>query len=344
MVPEPRPPRPLPPSMAATLLTSDGWACVASALATDPVSLGRLATTCHEGRVASCDAMRGCDLTHMGVRALNQGELCAALNVTPEEARALPHVEEQRRGSMGYYTAHVFDLHDALPVLLHNLGGWDGLKARMDAHAARKRKRDDLDERRVAAARKRRATLDAWLAKTRPVGDAIGTVDEWTSSLKARGAKAPSGCAVLGPYLGDAALKTPSLKAAKEAVGAWEAAQTAELARHATLRAEMAATADERMAKLLEALTALGLVRRADSRLCDRYVAGDSDKTAAEVAVVMAQMKYIHEHLDPWQYNRAVEDRVYELSRGGRSFYQGINADARRLVHDAIDFPSAWPW
>jgi hypothetical protein len=136
-----------------------------------------------------------------------------------------------------------------------------------------------------------------------------------------------------------------------------------------------------RSRKLQKALTVVGLVRRSDSRLCDAYVDGTTDKSAVEVATIMCRMKYIYEGCCP-QFNRKweeleqqVEYVVEELAKrelkfhyaenfGGRNdyegYYTGITWDAcfevsdssayslgemrTQLVNGWTEFPSTWPW
>jgi hypothetical protein len=65
-----------------------------------------------------------------------------------------------------------------------------------------------------------------------------------------------------------------------------------------------------RKAELEQALLDLGLLRRADSKLCDAYEGGGTSKTAGEVAVVMARMKYLHEYPTPFDEKLNSIDQV----------------------------------
>ena len=81
-------------------------------------------------------------------RTCNQGTLCAELGTVPEEAWRLPHKKvETRKLSLtrGFYDTHVFRLPAILSMLVRDLGGWTGLKTRLDGVAAKKRKRADLE-------------------------------------------------------------------------------------------------------------------------------------------------------------------------------------------------------
>ena len=236
-------------------LGADEWQSVGELLQLDPRALCALAATCREARAAAAVVMHGAKLAHLGDRrVLNQGALCEALHISPEEARALPHRVERAKLSFsrGSYDTHWFDLAEALSALLKNLGGWPALAARLAQRAAKKRKRADLDERRDEAAQKRRAALDAWLAKKRPLGASIGSVGAWTVSLEARGAAAPSSDATLRAFLGSAALKAPELAEAQRALVGFEAAQVKALARAAAEEAAAAARKAEVVAVLTE--------------------------------------------------------------------------------------------
>ena len=65
----------------------------------------------------------------------------------------------------GRYVAHVFDGAEVVEALVRK-GGWERVAGLLAKVTNRKRKRADLDERREAAAAKRRAALEAWAAKT----------------------------------------------------------------------------------------------------------------------------------------------------------------------------------
>ena len=168
-------------------LGPDEWLCVARALEHDPLALGRLAIAVRAGRDAARDVARGCDLAHLR-RRRNQGELCTALHLTPDEARHLPFAARVRRGLGFVNVTHGFDLHTALPALLTNLGGWGALAQRLELRATKLAKKNDVATRRKAAAAKRRAALDVWLDGERPLGDAIDSIDAWEASLDARDA------------------------------------------------------------------------------------------------------------------------------------------------------------
>ena len=100
---------------------------------------------------------------------------------------------------------------------------------------------------------------------------------------------------------------------------------------------EMKAPKKERRKKLLEALSALGLQRRGDSKLCDAYEDGRSEKTAEDVAHIMAQMRYIYTAFGALgTYNEMREELVEEY---GYSWTEASN-EARQIMN----FPSKWPW
>ena len=160
------------------VLGCDEWLCVARALAHDPVALGRLAIAVRSGHKAARDVTHSCNLAHLR-RRCNQGELCTALHLAPEEARHLPFAVN---------ATHGFDLHTALPALLTNLGGWGALAQRLELRATKLARKNDVATRRKAAAAKRRAALDVWLDGERPLGDAIDSIDAWEASLDARDA------------------------------------------------------------------------------------------------------------------------------------------------------------
>ena len=98
--------------MLLDVICEDELALLCSTL--DPVSLGKFAQVSRATRDAARVEMRGCNLTHVP-RKLNQGDLCDALAITPEEAKALPYRTEERRCVMGTYVTHSFTMTRALP-------------------------------------------------------------------------------------------------------------------------------------------------------------------------------------------------------------------------------------
>lgn len=228
--------------MATTSLPSlatDEWQLVCAHMS--PVALARFARTNTVAHAAARVVMNGANLSALQP-SMNQGEVCDALGIEPAEARALPYSAERRRGTMGWFEVHIFKMKKALPVLLSTLGGWPALVSRLEMVAAKKRKRDDLTERRTAAAAKRRAGLDAWMAAERPVGPDICSVAEWEASLARRGAPPATSVALLGAYLGSSTLKAPyPLATVQEGVKRFEATQTEALASKAEAEAEVAA-------------------------------------------------------------------------------------------------------
>lgn len=143
---------------------------------------------------------------------MNQGELVAALGISVSCARSLPHKEETRRGAMGWYHTHVYTISEVLPAILERLGGWEGLAVCQASRDGRKRKREELNERREAAAKKRRAALDAWISKALPLGAEIDSLDGWEKYLVGMGADEFARDVTLGAYLGSQHLKAPSFK------------------------------------------------------------------------------------------------------------------------------------
>ena len=215
----------------ADALGPDEWASVATALEHDPLALGRFAIAFRAGRDAARDVACGCNLAHLR-RRLNQGELCAALHLAPEEARRPPFATLTRRGIGFVNVTHAFDLHAALPVLLTNLGGWGALAQRLELRAAKLARKNDLATRRNAAAVKRRDALDAWVTANAPVGVGIDSVAAWEASLDARDASLRvlwlarlDQHTILHAYLGAEQLKPKvSLREAQQALDALEEA------------------------------------------------------------------------------------------------------------------------
>lgn len=130
-----------------------------------------------------------------------------------------------------------------------------------------------------------------------------------------------------------------------------------------------------REAELDAALGAQGVQRRNDSRLCDEFLGGRSALSAANVAAVMARMKYFHEYCQEFidkvaQAEAEVEDEVERTAEENRQcgrhedgecdergYYRGIHAECMREVTGTCSWaefkddlmakyalPSKWPW
>lgn len=131
----------------------------------------------------------------------------------------------------------------------------------------------------------------------------------------------------------------------------------------------------ERTDELDAALADLGLERREDSSLCDDFVRGATKLSAAEVAQVMAKMRYYYEHCAGFQADLAeaeadVDAEVERIAADNRSqgypgcrefdsggYYCGIRADAAHEVLGTANWreyketlmhryplPEQWPW
>jgi hypothetical protein len=128
----------------------------------------------------------------------------------------------------------------------------------------------------------------------------------------------------------------------------------------------------KREAELVLALDEVGCELRSDSKLCRLYMNGKTDKTAAQVARRMAEMKYLHEGYcaELEELEQEIEDMVEELAEnaaedsfdifsyyGGeprKRYYRGIYADACRevtgsssmseVIEEWASFPDVWPW
>ena len=218
----------------------------------------------------------------------------------------------------------------AMDSLLYTLNGWSGLAKRFAERAAKQAKRDDLNVRRVAAAAKRRAALNAWIAKTLPFGAETRSVDAWTAQFVQHDLPPPTQDLVIGSYLGET-LTAASLKNTKEACVAFHAAQAAFM---------------ERKTQLVAELAVLGLDRRADSRLCRAFEAGtpiSGFATPKRIADEMALMRWLHNHTN---YRQELQRKVATLRDEEGHYYEGINADARDTVKAMRKFqpPTTWPW
>ena len=232
-------------------LPDELWEAIARRL--EPVDLVRVGvvSTGHRNMVRNVTC--GVALSSLP-RVCNQGELCSALALSPEEARSIPHTVETRKfkGVPGTYDTHVFDIRTYVPFLVSKMGGWPALKERLEVVETKKRKRLELRSRREEAALERVCKLDDWFASECPFGSAIDCVDSWIASLEARGAHKPDTDATLGAFLGAASLNGPPVSAAKAAVLQFEAAQVERLERMERERVETAARKEAIAALLRE--------------------------------------------------------------------------------------------
>lgn len=134
--------------------------------------VGNFAKSCRAGRQVAQHVTHGCDLSHVP-RHCNRDALCDAFHVKRAEIKQI-------------YTGHARCTPQVLPQLLEVVGGWPGLKARLEKRRQKKRKEADLLLRRRAAGAKRRRTIDRWMATEKPLGDAIDGVAKWEASLTDR--------------------------------------------------------------------------------------------------------------------------------------------------------------
>jgi hypothetical protein len=177
-------------------LGPDEWQSVAAFLPF--VDLGNLAKSCRAGRRIAKHVTHECDLSHLHSGWCDGESLCELFHVTPAERRALAELSAKARVAAAVRPcrsdARVMRsgprsswlVPSTLPHVLEVVGGWPGLKARLDERRQKKRKEAVLDDRRDAAGAKRRRTIDKWLATEKPLGGAIDTVAKWEASLEDR--------------------------------------------------------------------------------------------------------------------------------------------------------------
>ncbi|KAL9186227.1 hypothetical protein ACHAXT_005465 [Thalassiosira profunda] len=132
------------------------------------------------------------------------------------------------------------------------------------------------------------------------------------------------------------------------------------------------ATLDTSNAELLaNELAKYDLKRRSDSKLCDAFVNGTTDKTAEEVALVMCRMQYLYGGYCA-EFNKemrgieeAIEAETEFIAKqyadpcsSFEGYYSGITRDAchevtgeysfggykRGVVESWKEFPAEWPW
>jgi hypothetical protein len=264
---------------AAPPIGADEWLSIGQQLEFDPRSLCALAATCREARDAAAIVMRDVKLTALK-SGMNRSDICEVFGLTVAQAKALPH-------ALGCVRSSVFTADDVLASLLAD-GGWRAVSALLAKIASKKRKRDYLEDRRAAAVTKRRATLDAWFDKERPVGADVASVDAWMESLEARGLHGCQQSYAWVRFLFDKALAAPSLVKVKESVKEQEVVAVSE----AKIHAEKAA----RKKALTAALAAIGQTWEDDSPRrgpCSFYeihgLAGDSSDVQQIAAMVAAE-------------------------------------------------------
>lgn len=269
-----------PPPPSASLLALPAELLAEALARLPPADLVRASGACTAFRDAADAATGGATAALRRVRlapTLNQGELCASLGLTADEARALPHAVETRKLSYtrGRYTTHWFDAEEVVERLVAQ-HGWTWLDARLATVLVQHRKRDALVARREEAAAARRAALDAWLTREAPLGAHIDSVDAWEASLAARDGARPSSHALLRAFLGSATLGCAhTLDAASAAVVFHEHAQQRAIARREAQATELAARKEAEGARrraLLGALRRHRLGRAADACAYDEFV------------------------------------------------------------------------
>ena len=260
---------------------------------------------------------------------MNATQICYALCLSREAAKALPHDVQYCGHGMHKYTRHIFVFDD----LKNKLGGWKAIASatgmRAKRNALKSTNSKDLDQRRNDAMVRRILRLDAWLLKETPLGTDIVSVCAWRNALKQRGAVDPITNSTLCAFLGSASLKAPCLKEAQQALLDFDAAQT---------------LVSERKHALQTALSALCLDRRSDSRLCSAFEEGSpvsGFETPELIAAEMANCHWLHAYTD---YTRALEHKVQDLREGAGYYFEGINGTARDAVRCRYTPPDRWPW
>ena len=81
-------------------LSIDECQLIAAKLELDPQTLGMFAMTCRLARDSVQLVQKGCKLDSIS-RHMNQGELCNAFQLTPDEAKRLPYHEDHRVSNKG---------------------------------------------------------------------------------------------------------------------------------------------------------------------------------------------------------------------------------------------------
>ena len=135
-----------------------------------PVELGNFARCSKAARALALDEM-GCTLERLAP-VMNQSELTAKLGLSVEQAKQLPYEEVVKHGYMYRNTTHVFQMKEAMPVLVANIG-WSGIAECIEKRKCQDAKLAELNERRKGVVQERRAQLekflgeplDSWLSK-----------------------------------------------------------------------------------------------------------------------------------------------------------------------------------
>ena len=294
-----------------------------------PVQSVLCARVCVSWRSLSLAQRHGVVLRHES-NQITQGALCKLLGLTPDRAKMLQY-ERRRRFGGGCF--NVFRLSCALTALLENEGSWLQILEHQRSVAAADEKRAKLESRRREAVAKRIARLESAL-KMRAEWQ-YGSIAEWQAALSARGVDTYFWrCMKLDAFMGPK-LKAPSLKETLAAVLKHELFHSAEVmdAKHAARRVELDAE-----------LARLGLVRRADCRLCDAYVRGHPIgvwSTPPIIAREAALMRWLHEYTEYQQIKRR---RVEQLRDCYGHYFDGIQSLARNLAKVKFPPPEVWPW
>ena len=147
----------------------------------------RFAMTCRWARDTVYAIVHGCKFfKSLQLYVMYQGPLCDALAITPLEARQVPH-DTIARGTEGTQDPmYQFNVLEAVPALAKTLGGWDKLRLRLNIVDQRRAARRNLREKRIEVYKQRRAKLDAWILKERPLGPNIESVEQWVRSFHTR--------------------------------------------------------------------------------------------------------------------------------------------------------------
>ena len=195
----------------------------------------------------------------------------------------------------------------------------------------------------------RHEQVNIWIREAQPFGSQIPTLKAWKAIIKKRrgdchmcGSEATEWYdVVLNDYFAKKIESNYSLSQVKDAAIEFEKSEKADYNRRVQ---RIQKEKKERIETLNSALLALGLRRRSDSKLCALYERGKTQKTAEEVALIMAKMKYIHEYKKKL-YDDMVEHEVIRLAGFDEMFYPGIRQDARdEVLRHRMTFPEHWPW
>ena len=212
-------------------LPDEVWKAIATHL--NPQDLARTKYVSSQHRRVVRDVMCGVAPSSSLPWTCDQGELRAALALSPQEAEKMPHTGGKRNTEyvfLRFYT-RVYNIKTYLPYFISHMGGWLALKERLNVVESKKRKRCELETRREKARIKRVCRLDDWFKSKLPFGNEINSLDSWIKSLRARFASHPKTDATLRAFLESGRLRGPSISAAKAAVVQFEKTQTKRLER-----------------------------------------------------------------------------------------------------------------